>query len=193
MINEIEKTVSEVNDGTKDALQAYGELKDLETILKQAVQEVYEIAVGEASKYEKTFHHLGFKFELRNGATRYSFKHIPEWNNLNEQVKDFEATSKAALKMQGKIQMASNEGEDIALPIVTVSKDSLIVRPAKQLTTQQIMELINQVLSMSASHWYVLSMGVLLGAIIPFIYLGGVIKENKKLKQKLGYNGYKNK
>ncbi len=72
MINEIEKTVNEVNDGTKDALQAYGELKDLETILKQSVQEVYEIAVGEASKYEKTFHHLGFKFELRNGATRYS-------------------------------------------------------------------------------------------------------------------------
>ena len=51
------------------------------------------------------------------------------------------------------------------------------------------MELINQVLSMPARHWYVLSIGVVVGTIAPFIYLGGVIKENKKLKQKLGYNG----
>ncbi len=54
---------------------------------------------------------------------------------------------------------------------------------------EKLMELINQVLSMPPSHWYVLSIGVLTGAIIPFIYLGGVIKENKKLKDKLGYNG----
>ena len=51
------------------------------------------------------------------------------------------------------------------------------------------MEIINQVLSMPPRHWYVLAIGVLTGAIIPFIYLGGVIKENKKLKDKLGYNG----
>tara|TARA_R110000851_G_scaffold314121_1_gene476047 strand:+ start:201 stop:356 length:156 start_codon:yes stop_codon:yes gene_type:complete len=50
------------------------------------------------------------------------------------------------------------------------------------------MEIINQVLSMPPRHWYVLAIGVLTGAIIPFIYLSGVIKENKKLKQKLGYN-----
>tara|TARA_R110000850_G_scaffold263377_1_gene392215 strand:+ start:199 stop:357 length:159 start_codon:yes stop_codon:yes gene_type:complete len=51
------------------------------------------------------------------------------------------------------------------------------------------MEIINQVLSMPPRHWYVLAIGVLTGATIaPFIYLSGVIKENKKLKQKLGYN-----
>jgi hypothetical protein len=50
-------------------------------------------------------------------------------------------------------------------------------------------ELINQVLSMPASHWQVLGIGTLTGTIIPFIYLGGVIRENKKLKNKLGYYG----
>ena len=51
------------------------------------------------------------------------------------------------------------------------------------------MEIINQLQLMPPSHWYVLSIGVLTGAIVPFIYLSGVIKENKKLKDKLGYNG----
>ena len=50
-------------------------------------------------------------------------------------------------------------------------------------------ELINQVLNMPASHWYVLSIGTLTGTIIPFIYLGRVIRENKRLKKKLGYYG----
>ena len=51
------------------------------------------------------------------------------------------------------------------------------------------MEIINQVLDMPASHWYVLSIGTLTGTIIPFIYLGRVISENKRLKKKLGYYG----
>ena len=47
-------------------------------------------------------------------------------------------------------------------------------------------ELINQVIDTPANHWYVLSIGIITGTIIPFIYLGRVITQNKQFKQKLG-------
>jgi hypothetical protein len=131
MIEQIQTQVNEVLEGNIDALQTYGELKELETVLKLALEQVYEVAISEAEKEDKTFQHAGFRFERRNGATRYSFKHIPQWNDLTNQVRDFEATCKAALKVQGKIQTATNDGEEVPLPIVTVSKDSLIVKRAK--------------------------------------------------------------
>ena len=47
-------------------------------------------------------------------------------------------------------------------------------------------EIINQVIDTPANHWYVLSIGIITGTIMPFIYLGRVITQNKQFKQKLG-------
>ena len=134
-IDEIIETLSNITDsvenGNADALTAYAELKELDTYLKQAISQVFDVALDEAEKENKTFQHAGFKFERRAGAPKYSFKHIPQWNELNQKVKDYESDLKAALKMKGKIQMADDNGEELVLPTVTVSKDSLIVKRSK--------------------------------------------------------------
>lgn len=128
IIETLSNVTENVEEGNADALTVYGELKDIETYLKQAISQVFDVAIDEAEKEDKTFQHAGFKFERRAGATRYSFKHIPQWNVLNNELKAYESELKSALKMQGKIQMADNDGEELVLPTVTVSKDSLIVK-----------------------------------------------------------------
>lgn len=117
-----------VLNGNQDPLVAYAELKDIERELKSTIDEVYEAAIIEAKKEDKTFQLMGYKFEVRNGKTSYSFKHIQKWNDLNDQRKEFEEICKTALKMGNKIQMANEDGEAIDLPTVTYSKDSLIVK-----------------------------------------------------------------
>lgn len=115
-------------EGEKDPLLVYAELKEIEAGLKQALDEVFEVAIEESEKYEKSFDLKGWKFERRNGKVNYSFKHIPQWVDLKSKVDHFEEISKQALKMNGKIQTATKDGEEIPLPRVTYSKDSLIVK-----------------------------------------------------------------
>ena len=119
-------------NGEIDPLIAYGQAKQMKSENDAALAEIEALALDEASKYEKSFEMHGFKFERRNGATRYSFKHIPQWNELTKEVKNFESKSKQALKaMESGIQTADENGEEIPLPEVTHSKDSLVVKPIK--------------------------------------------------------------
>lgn len=119
-------------NGEIDPLIAYGQAKQMKSENDAALAEIEALALDEASKYEKTFELHGFKFERRNGATRYSFKHIPKWNELTKSVKEFESKSKQALKAsESGIQTADENGEEIPLPEVTHSKDSLVVKPIK--------------------------------------------------------------
>ncbi len=119
-------------NGEMSPLVAYGQAKQMKAENDAALAEIEALALEEAELYEKNFELQGFKFERRNGATRYSFKHIPQWNELQQSVKDFEAMSKQALKAgANRMQVADENGEEIPLPKVTHSKDSLIVKPVK--------------------------------------------------------------
>lgn len=128
--NELMDVVDGVERGSRSALLAYAEMKRFADIASQAVKQIEPIAMEEAIKYgEKEFETHGFKFQIRNGATRYSYKHIPEWQEANEKVKDVEERYKAAfIARQKGLLTASEDGEEMILPEITRSKDSLIVK-----------------------------------------------------------------
>ena len=116
--------------GEVNSLEAYGQCKQMKAENDAALAEIEAIALDDAESYEKTFQLKGFKFERRNGATRYSFRHIPKWNEFNDKRKDFEDMCKQALKAgASNMQIADQDGEEIPLPIVTHSKNSLVVKP----------------------------------------------------------------
>ena len=116
-------------EGHTDPLIAYAELKAYKMELEQAIKDLEPLAIEESEKYGKSFELHGIKFERRNGATRYDFKHIEEWQNMNTEIKNFEKRCKQALSSSkyGGSCIDAN-GEEMPLPKVNYSKDSLIIK-----------------------------------------------------------------
>ncbi len=116
-------------EGHSDPLIAYAELKAYKQEIESALKELEPIALEESEKYGKSFELHGIKFERRNGATRYDFKHIERWQDLNTQLKNFEKSSKQALaaSKQGAHYVDGN-GEEVQCPRVMYNKDSLVVK-----------------------------------------------------------------
>lgn len=127
---EVAQLLTEVEEGNTQALQTYANFKRAKDLFDQASKQIEPLAMDEASNYaEKTFSEAGFTFEKRNGSTRYSFNHIPEVVKLKEQIKEIETKSKQAFIAQQKgLLTADTNGEEIPLPKVSYTKDSLIVK-----------------------------------------------------------------
>jgi hypothetical protein len=118
-----------VIQGITDPLIAYAELKELKREIDQAIKDIEPIALEESEKYGKSFELHGIKFERRNGATRYDFKHIEQWQMMHQDLKKFEMQSKQALAaMKNGANYIDEHGEQIPVPKVTYSKDSLITK-----------------------------------------------------------------
>lgn len=129
-LEELDQIIQDVKNGNESALKAYAVLKKAEDSIKTMIEEVKEQALSEAAQHpEKTFSDHGYIFERRNGSARYSFKHIEQWNNLKEEIKQLETRSKTAYSNYNKGMMtATTDGEEIELPVVTYSSDVLIVK-----------------------------------------------------------------
>lgn len=128
--DELAHIISEVENGNTDALTTYAEIKQLKDMYDMAQKQIEPIVMQEAELYsEKEFSKGQYKFTKRNGATRYSYKNITEWSDKNKELKKIEEKYKAAFIAQNKgILTASSQGEELELPIVTHSKDSLIIK-----------------------------------------------------------------
>lgn len=127
---EVAHLLIDVENGNKRALSVYANFKRCKDLFDQASKQIETLAHNEASEYpEKTFLENGFEFEKRNGSTRYSYSHIPEVLDLKKKIKVIEEKSKQAfISKQKGILVADENGEEILLPKVTYTKDSLIVK-----------------------------------------------------------------
>lgn len=127
---EIAELLTDCEAGNIPALQTYAKLKRTKDLIDEAIKQVEPLAHDEASLHqENTFSECGFTFEKRNGATRYSFSHIPKIKELKDEIKEIETKSKQAyISMQKNIMVADENGEEIPLPKVSYSKDTLIVK-----------------------------------------------------------------
>jgi len=128
--DEVAHLLTEVEEGNINALEVYANFKRSKDLIDEAIKQVEPSAHREADLYsEKSFTQSGFIFEKRNGATRYSFNHIPEIVELKQQLKFAESKYKHAFLSQQKgLLTASEDGEEMIMPKVSYSKDSLIVK-----------------------------------------------------------------
>ena len=127
---EIVHLLTQAEEGNINPLNVYAIFKQSKLLIDEAIAQVEPLAQREAEMYsEKSFEQSGFTFEKRNGATRYSFNHIPEIFEIKQQLKFAEAKYKHAfLSKQKGLLTASEDGEEMIMPKVTYSKDSLIVK-----------------------------------------------------------------
>ena len=131
ILTSIETIVNKVDLGELNGLDAFSLFKKLEKAFTEAKKTIEGVALDEAEKFgASTFESNGQKYELRNGATRFSFDHIQEYAEKKAELKQLEEKYKLAYK-NNKLNLSSlNEstGELLELPKVTVSKSSLIIK-----------------------------------------------------------------
>ena len=132
MTTDIGLLVQEVLDGNASPLDAYATLKELAKEISAATKEIEEVALAEAETYgQNKFEAIGYNFEIRSGRRMHSFKHIPEWVELNQSLKEKEAMYKSATAAAERGNVIVDEvGEVIQPAQVTYSKASLSVSKA---------------------------------------------------------------
>jgi len=129
MKSHFNEIAANVIEGSADPLISYADLKEYKREIDQAIKDIEHIALEESEKYGKSFELHGIKFERRNGATRYDFKHIEQWQMMHQDLKNFEMQSKQALAaMKHGANYIDENGEQIPVPKITYTKDSLITK-----------------------------------------------------------------
>jgi uncharacterized protein YjgD (DUF1641 family) len=112
-----------VDSGHLSALDAIIACKKIEEVIKNIKSQFQEYAVEEASKYEKTFTHMGCKITQMPGRKMYDFKHIEQWNKANDYKKEIENLAKKAATVKGEI--VTENGEVIEKAIIKYTADTL--------------------------------------------------------------------
>jgi hypothetical protein len=123
-----------MQDGEISPLEAYAMAKQIDAEHQQYLEEMQAQAIEESKKWqEKSFAFKGFQFEKRQGSKRFDFKNISEWKQAKENISAVEEKYKLAWEASSKAKMHSvtEDGEVLELPLVTYSKDVIIVKPLK--------------------------------------------------------------
>jgi hypothetical protein len=113
--------VHRVLEGNEDPLEVYIKAKALEEVVKNILAGVKDLAIDEATKYDKEEGMLGVTFGTKSTPKRYSFHHNEEWVKLNDQLvsiklamKDIETKMIKAMEFSG-----------------VVDEDGVVIEPAK--------------------------------------------------------------
>lgn len=127
--NRIVDVVNKVEEGNLCPLQTTIQLKKLEKLISSALAQIKDQAINEALKHgDKEFEFFGARVHVRSSATRYSYKHIDAWVELNNKLKEVEASAKDALKLKLKGQQSITEDGEIVEPAdFTTGKETLFI------------------------------------------------------------------
>jgi hypothetical protein len=127
---ELAHFVEQVEQGETSALISYANLKRTADEYASAIKQIESIAMEEAHSYgEKSFEVQGFKFEVRNGAKRFDYSNISEWKEIQSKLKETEEKYKSAFMARQKgLLTASEDGEELEMPELKISKDSLVLK-----------------------------------------------------------------
>lgn len=119
--------VQEVIDGNLDPIEGYAILKENEQFLQKCINEIKDLALDEARKYDqKTFKNYGYKFEFKNGGALYDYSNIEEIKELEDKLKIMK--KEAQNRCKTKHQILSEDGEILPKPIVKYRSDSLSIK-----------------------------------------------------------------
>jgi len=107
--------VNSVNEGFTNPLEAFVAIKHMEETCKLANKQLKDQDLTEAETYgveAKDLKIHGAQIQVRNGAGRWSFSHLPEITDLEERLKELKESHKGAYKMSLKgNQMVTEHGE----------------------------------------------------------------------------------
>jgi|AntAceMinimDraft_5_1070358.scaffolds.fasta_scaffold141727_2 ArsR family metal-binding transcriptional regulator len=118
--------------GETNALSAYVVLKEFEKDVADALEKLKELALEEAKTYEeKTFEVFGAKITVKNGAGRWKFDHIQDWNTAKNELSEIEKAAKQAYQNQGVGIMSIRDGEIMEAADYTEGKEQISVTLSK--------------------------------------------------------------
>lgn len=127
IIDEIAALVGEIDEGNEDALKGLIKLKTIEKVLEASINQIKESAVIEAKKHgAKEFELFGAKVQVKEGAARWNYKHIPQWNEFETKKKQIEEAAKNRYKNPSLI-VADADGEEIPMAQCTYDKESVAI------------------------------------------------------------------
>lgn len=127
IIDELAALVGEIDEGNADPLESLIQLKRIEEVLEASINQIKERAVAEAKKYgAKEFELHGVKVQVKEGAARWSYKHILQWNELEAKRKGIEDVAKNRYKNPSLI-MADADGVEIPMAQCTYDKESVSI------------------------------------------------------------------
>ena len=131
--------IDDYRDGNTSLEDALIEIETQRNVLEKVLDEIKAFKrensglIADISKeYPKGYR--GFTFEVRNGARRFSYKGIPEWENASKTVKDVEGKYKSMFeaKLKGNPHAnISEDGEELPLPEIFYNAPSVIVKAKK--------------------------------------------------------------
>jgi cell division protein ZapA (FtsZ GTPase activity inhibitor) len=105
------------------------EVENVLALIKSYEEAHFEEIEQEAMKYPSGY--MDFKISVRSGSRMFSFKHIPEWIQLEEKKKEVEKKYRnmyEAVESGLKFANVDENGQEMPLPEVTKGKPSLIVK-----------------------------------------------------------------
>jgi len=125
----IEKIISQVREGVLNPLDAYIQLKSIESQAKEALILLADEALVESKKYgEKSFTYKNAKVTVKSNAGTWDFKHINGWVSVAEKKKEFEEAAKMAYKTKGKSIQFDMNGEEIEAAKYMAGRDGISVQ-----------------------------------------------------------------
>ncbi len=117
-MEQITDLVTQVEDGYKNPLEGFIELKRINDVLASSLKQIQPSAIEDAENYsEKEFKAFGATVTKKNGAGRWDYTHIEDWTNAKQSLDALQESYKAAHK-------AKLKGQDI-------TEEGVIVEPAK--------------------------------------------------------------
>ena len=120
--------VNAVQAGWVDPIEAVGAIKLFNKVLEDAQKQIKDQAMNALLSYPKGFENNTVKVELRNGATRYKFDHIPAWVEAKESLKAIEDDAKDAAKQIERGNLAvTSDGEERDAAIVIPAGETLVI------------------------------------------------------------------
>lgn len=126
--DKIYKIAERVDNGNLSPIEAQRELNKLEAIVKETKAIIFPALENEVSLYSKD-QLKDMEVEVRNGRKNWDFKHIPEWKTEKDKLTAIETKYKSVYEATQKgVLTASEDGEELELPILKFAKDSIIIK-----------------------------------------------------------------
>lgn len=129
-----------VENGELGVLDALLFMRENKALLKDTIDlidaweaDVQDEIIAEAENHKDGY--KGFDINVRNGSRRFSFKNIPEWQDIEKLKKDVEAKYKSMFlaRENGAVHAnVSEDGEELPLPDISYTKSSIVLKPLKR-------------------------------------------------------------